>query len=387
MHKWKVQRFNLKLELLAFTVKGRLGSSTTGVGLAYDAEVNFEIACRVVNIESFLQHRDPLFVFVAIIENIAAEEIGRLQYDQYGEWAIALRDIIRNRLQHSERDHSERNVGIRVEGIYITSFLANKTHGIEALYKGVHGRNGSQTDFEQAEEVFSRAAESYIPDDLSTISIRIVEEPLTAQNFSNIIGAFSELYTKCWLIANDQFAELIEYMQTHNSRFDERANLVIAKLTHNSPAEIKFSADISPRGVIEALKIAIDAIAQAPLRHREAILANQAKALEIKTKEEEARSVLTDKEQARSIESQKAELAKQKGLLEIQKKQLEIERERLNLQKEYLELENLRIKFAIENANEMIDTLNPGTDARTREILLQTLLPNLLQLVQSHQRS
>lgn len=96
--------------------------------------------------------------------------------------------------------------------------------------------------------------------------------------------------------------------------------------------------------------------------------------------EREAQSGMIDKEQTRTIQSQKAELDKQKDLLDIEKKQLEVEKERLLLQKEYLETETLRIQFAIENANRMIDTLRPGADTKTREMLVQTLLPNLLQL-------
>src|SRR5437868_3954100 len=33
-----------------------------------------------------------------------------------------------------------------------------------------------------------------------TVHIRILEEPLTARNFSLIISALTELHTKCWLI-------------------------------------------------------------------------------------------------------------------------------------------------------------------------------------------
>ena len=367
-HKWHAQRVSLKVHSLALTIKGRVKGSVSNVNLAYGVEVKLEIAFKISNIETFLQYQDPLLVFTASIKNMVAEMIGQLPYDQYGQWATTLRDAIRERLQGG-RDDSERLVGIRVEEVYVTSFGPDRTHE----------REGNQTSLHGAKKEFSGAISRYI-DNSSTISIRIVEEPLTARNFSSIIAAFSELYTKCWLIANDQFAELIEYTQTRNSRLDERANLIITQLTYNSPAEIKFTADFSPKGVVEALKVAVDAIVQAPLRHREALLANQARELEIKTKEEEAKSGLLDKEQARSIQSQKAVLDKQKDLLELEKKQLEIEKERLNLQKEYLEIETMRIQFAIENANRMVDILSPSTDPKMREILMQTLLPNLLQL-------
>ena len=99
------------------------------------------------------------------------------------------------------------------------------------------------------------------------LRIYVIEEPLTAQNFTTIISAITELHTKCWLIVKDRFADLIEYTQTHNIRFVEEAGLVIAKLTHNSPAEIK-QVDLGIKDIAEALKTGIDAIAQPHLRYQ-----------------------------------------------------------------------------------------------------------------------
>ena len=64
----------------------------------------------------------------------------------------------------------------------------------------------------------------------STIRIRITEEPLTAQNLTTIISALNELHTKCWLIQQDRFSDLINYAQTHDIRFTKEANLTIGKL-------------------------------------------------------------------------------------------------------------------------------------------------------------
>ena len=71
--------------------------------------------------------------------------------------------------------------------------------------------------------------------DISVI-IRIVQEPLTAQNFTTIISALTDLHTKCWLIEQGQFINLIDYTQTHDIRFVKEANLVIGKLAHYSIA-------------------------------------------------------------------------------------------------------------------------------------------------------
>ena len=38
------------------------------------------------------------------------------------------------------------------------------------------------------------------------------------------------------------------------------------------------------------------------------------------------------------------------------------------------------VNFALEVAGKMVDTLHPGMDAATRAMLVQTLIPNLLQI-------
>src|SRR5205814_5882751 len=92
----------------------------------------------------------------------------------------------------------------------------------------------------------------------SPIRIRIVEEPLTAQNFSTIISALTELHTKCWLIVKNRFGDLIAYTQTRNLQFSEEAHLVIERMAHNSPLELKLNPGV--KEIAEALGEAIDAV-------------------------------------------------------------------------------------------------------------------------------
>ncbi len=216
----------------------------------------------------------------------------------------------------------------------------------------------------------------------SILHIRILEEPLTAQNFATIISALTELHTKCWLIAKGRFADLIEYTQTRNFHFAEEAHLVITKMTHNSPADIKLNinADASVQGLAEALHLGIDAFKLAGHRDRAASLENDARVLEMRLSELDKQSELADKKQARHIGAQKAELEKQKALLEMEKQQLEIERQRLEVQERRLDIEKKRIDYALETASKMVNMLRPDADKETREMLLRTLLPNLLQL-------
>jgi hypothetical protein len=214
------------------------------------------------------------------------------------------------------------------------------------------------------------------------IQIRIKEEPLTAQNLSTIIASLTDLHTKCWLIYHRRFAELIEYTQTHDIRFSKQANLIITQLSHNSPAEIKIDAGI--KDIAEALKIGIDAFIQSPLRYKAAKLENEAKALETTLKEQEAHLAREDKEQARTIEAQRAEIEIQTARLRVAQQQLELEQQRLTLQKAILEAEHQRINLAFETASKIVERLALNADEASKGMLVQVLLPQLLQLGSSN---
>jgi serine protease inhibitor len=130
---------------------------------------------------------------------------------------------------------------------------------------------------------------------------------------------------------------------------------------------------LNPESVARAMQIAIDSVSSAGARKLEAELQIKAKELETKLREQEVKSAQKDKDQARQIEAQKAELERQRSLLEIEKQQLEIEKQRFELQAN-------RINFALKTAGEMVDLMHPGIEAATKAMIVQSLVPNLLQL-------
>lgn len=205
----------------------------------------------------------------------------------------------------------------------------------------------------------------------NSLVIRIAEEPLTAQNLTTIISALTELHTKSWLIEQGRFADLIAYTQTRNPRLSEEAPLIIAKIAHNSPTLLELIPN-SMR-LAESLKIAIDAIIQAPLRYHSMMLENRKKALELKEKEQKVALTISDKEQARFIEAKKAEIALQREIIELEKQQLKLEKERFGF-------ETKRVEYSLKASILIVDTLRPNTDEGTKAMLAQTLIPNLLQL-------
>ncbi len=203
---------------------------------------------------------------------------------------------------------------------------------------------------------------SLTQDIFSNLHIRIVEDPLTAQNLITIISSLTELSTKYWLIAKGRFADLIEYTQTHNARFAEDANVIVTQVTYNSPFNMDWKIDLSAPSVAEALVKTIDGVSQRHSRLEQVMLENQVKAQEIKHAEQQA----YDKQQM--------------AVLEREKQRLEIEQHRLEILEKQLEIQKKGIEYALEIAEKMVDLLHPGADPATRAMEIQVLLPNLVQL-------
>jgi uncharacterized protein YjbI with pentapeptide repeats len=208
----------------------------------------------------------------------------------------------------------------------------------------------------------------------SDVVIRVMEDPLTARNLTTILSALTGLYTKCWLIYQGRLANLIAYTQTHDARLDEDANLVVSRISHNSPADFTFRVGFKELG--EALEVAIKAVAQARYKGKEAELANQAKDLDNQAKQLELRLKAAEGRAA----AQHAQLALQRKQLAIQKAQLDIEKEQLSVQVARLEVEHKRWDTALELAAKIVEGLQPWLDEPAKAMAVQSLLPTLLQL-------
>lgn len=202
--------------------------------------------------------------------------------------------------------------------------------------------------------------------------IRVVEEPLSAQNLTMIISALTELSTKCWLIAKGRFADLIEYTQTRNGRFAEEAQIVVGKVTHSSPWNMDWKIDISAPSVADGLAKGIDAITQRDQRKQEKELENQARELELQLQKQHVHQ-----------DSETALIEQERQRLELEKQRLDIQEKRLELQEKRLELQKKEFLDALEIAGMMVDLSHPGADPATRAMEIQALLPNVIQLQQA----
>lgn len=132
-HKWHIMKINNRVELLHIQVKGRVkgpsmaseAAGGTALELACDVTAELELTCKIADIENFIQYRAPLSVFLAAVQDMVVEFIGRLSYDQYGQWATVIRNWAKQYLGAGGGFDAERRVGIRVDDVFVTDFKPN----------------------------------------------------------------------------------------------------------------------------------------------------------------------------------------------------------------------------------------------------------------------
>jgi hypothetical protein len=167
------------------------------------------------------------------------------------------------------------------------------------------------------------------------LRLRIQEEPLTVQHLSATLDAFTSLYTKMWLLQQGRFDDFVRYTEHKDRRFEEEVNLLIAELKYNSPLNIKFSLP-DPKSLIEALQMLVDMLSQKELRKQ--------------AMEEDVRS--------KNLDNQLKEEA---------------------VKKERLKNADHLFKTTLQAAA-MVEKLYPGLDKEKKDIAVQSLMKDILQL-------
>jgi uncharacterized protein YjbI with pentapeptide repeats len=124
---------------------------------------------------------------------------------------------------------------------------------------------------------------------IPALRLRIQEEPLTAHHLRASLDTLISLYVKAWLLQQGRFGDFVSYAEQKDPRFEEEANLQIAELKYNSPADIKFNIDLNPKSFAEAVLTLVDAIVYAKARQQEKEEENRSKELDNLLKEETIR--------------------------------------------------------------------------------------------------
>lgn len=254
------------------------------------------------------------------------------------------------------------------------------------------------------------------------LRLRMQEEPLEAGSVARLFTSITRLYTKCWLIEQGQYEDLIEYTQTYEERFEKEAGLQVGKLSHNSPFEGEFKA--SPQSVAEGLEIAIDGVLKAPIRIKKGMLENKLVELEAERKEVEIEDFKSEKAQDRYIAAQKAyqdialayekaqrekeladfelekakwkaeqekeraewELKKAKDQWELDRKEklIALDAQIVGLLKELVELDAKMPDYIRIVAMRVVERLQPGENSPIKGILAKTLEPEIKALTEGN---
>ena len=212
-----------------------------------------------------------------------------------------------------------------------------------------------------------------------TLHIGITEKPLTAYNLNTFLSAIVGLHTKCWLISKERFADLIEYTQTHNPRFDAESRLVITKLSYNSPFEAKL--DIGSE-TIRAITAAIESLKTLNLKEQEVALKNQQLALDNAIRAAHAQEELASNEQKRGLERQTADLERQEKLLDLEAKRLDLMARQLEYEEKRLVLLERRWEVAAQIATKTVEAQQPKLSSEVRSMAIASLQSDVLQLTE-----
>ncbi len=175
LHKWKAQPINLHTEQMVLSVTGRVKgprppqdapAAAAGIELACNVKTTLELSCSLPNdlesINKFLKYSKPISAFLASLKNIMVEEIGKLPYDQYGEWATTLRDKLQARLEG--RDNPHRLIGIEVENLFVTNFAPDSVHDATVLknFLLVERLRRERMEAQSKTEIDAERARSYV---------------------------------------------------------------------------------------------------------------------------------------------------------------------------------------------------------------------------------
>ena len=142
--RWSARRINQRTVLLPAVAQGRVKGpilphdmpAAANSDLACNVTAQFQLTCQIADIEKYLSFQEPLAVFYSAFHNMVADIIGKLPYDQYGQWATTLRDYVRERLRGGQ-DDSVNLSGLRVDDVFVTAVEANEEHDRQmlAMYK------------------------------------------------------------------------------------------------------------------------------------------------------------------------------------------------------------------------------------------------------------
>jgi len=215
--------------------------------------------------------------------------------------------------------------------------------------------------------------ESLIPSSLEVpveiieprISLRFEENVLTLSRLATIISSLDHLTTKLWLIEQGRLDDALRYAETLDSIFPRQANIVVTRISYNSPLDISVKADVSAPSLAQGVTSLIDGIVQIKQRHKQLALENAKTEQEIE--EMERKSLRDDRISG----------------LEAKRIEMEILEKRALLQEKVQDMARKRRKDEMDLIEQQVNLLCPDPNDPRRFQIARSLLQDLARLGES----
>lgn len=210
----------------------------------------------------------------------------------------------------------------------------------------------------------------------SVLRLRLGEHQLAAPRLAQMLTACTDLYTKIWLLSRGRLADMVAFAQHRTPQLAYEANLIVHEIRPSAPPEIRLG--VAPE-IGQSLRETIAAIA---VGRRNDV---HSAAMPIGTDEYNR---VVDETVATEIlhpepDGSGHELGRERAALELERQRVVIERQRLRAQREAYRLRVMRLDLATESAARTVDLFQPNVSPTERSLLIQLLVPTMLQLGES----
>ena len=209
------------------------------------------------------------------------------------------------------------------------------------------------------------------------LRFRVEQKPL--YNMTRILMGLTEIHAKAFFISQGRYADLIDCIQNHNSKFRKEAYLDFipwpphslnssadfeAISTPKSNVNIKAKAAISQTKLAEAFSTSVEIMVNFFKTHEAELQELQLAEADLKVKAQQVMAALADQTQARSIKVQEAELHEKQ----------------LALSEQTFHMRLASFNKATEATEQMVTILQPNADPATKAMLIHSVLLDFYEL-------
>lgn len=219
-----------------------------------------------------------------------------------------------------------------------------------------------------------RSATSVVPNqEGSRICVLLTEDPLTATSLSMLATALADLHATCWLMLSRRLGDLARFACTHDQQLLREANLAMTVVSQ--PRGVEVSVDPGEGPLRAAITHALEAIAHPEAQQERASLARRGSNEELQLKVLRADLAAKHGRDA-AVPPGGPGATVSANRVAVEHAQAELERTCLEIARKQ---DELRLQ-AVRAGTEMVYLLHPTASADMRAMLVEVLMPTLVQL-------